>query len=100
MDAIRAVQTQVDVSEAEARAALEHTKGNITEAILYLYKVPPPPPKPKTEWDERRELCADFEGSMHQFVLQHSRMQHETSTGDANGAIRVIPSPASVEKRI
>lgn len=95
MDAIRAVQTQVDVSEADARAALQHTKGDITEAILYLYNVPPPPTKPKTEWDERRELCAEFEESMNQFVSLHSRVQSGASGASAAAPIRVIPSPSA-----
>jgi hypothetical protein len=89
MDPVLAVQKQIDVSEADAHAALKHTNGDITEAILYLYNVPPPPVKPKTEWDERREICAAFEESMDAFVRRHSTVQ-PSATG---APIRVLPKP-------
>lgn len=72
MDPIQAVLQQIDVSEADARAALEKTQQNVTEAILYLYRIPPPPPKPVTEWDERRSICEAYEEQMHAFSQRHS----------------------------
>lgn len=99
MDPIRAIQTQIDVSDAQAQAALTHTQGNVSEAILYLYNIPPPPEKPKTEWDERRNICDAYEETMYEFVRRNSVLQPGTGVGGAAGPepIRVIPKPKKAE---
>lgn len=95
MDPIQAVLQQVDVSEADARAALEKTQQNVTEAILYLYNVPPPTPKPATEWDERRSICDAYEEQMHAFSQRHSTVS--SATPDAPPT-RTIQFPAKDAK--
>lgn len=75
MDPIRAIQQQVDVSDEQARQALEHCNGDVTEAILYLYNVPPPVPKSPTEWEERRSICQAYEEQMDAFFQKNSIRQ-------------------------
>jgi hypothetical protein len=98
MDPIRAILTQVDTTEEQAALALNHTKGDVREAILYLYNIPPPPIKPKTEWEERREICDSFEESMENYVRRHSTLQ--PGNAPAAAPIRVIPNPNPNQKGI